>query len=769
MSHAPLASRHSQTGLLGKGRPDIHSMRTDPKIEQLAGPLGQPNTIKLLKVVTTLFLITGLVLVLIQLGTASHEIRPGAMILIAAGILTHILLRGHRFRWAVQVMCWSSMAAGLVGAYVTSGLESVGMVAVPLTTMAGGWLLGRRVVSLMAAAGLGSALVFYWLHQHGHVFSPFYSLTALLVIHMALIISSALVGYASASNARQQMTNLQETRAHLAAIIDSTSDMIWAVDAQTFRILSFNAGFRDFMLHKHGIQLETGMRFEDLPIGNEVTERWQEFYKRALREGPLSTEYEADGGGTVFNMSFNVLQRDGEAFGISVFCRDVTERKAAEEQIRTLAYFDPLTHLTNRRLLMDRLGQALTASNRNKEFGALILLDLDHFKKLNDTQGHDVGDRLLIEVASRLTSIVRQEDTVSRLGGDEFVVLIEGLGREERLAAIQAEAIAEKMRSVVREPHVLEEPTVDYHGTCSIGVTLFRGRGTSVDVLLKQADVALYQAKDSGRDAVRFFNPAMQIQIDARIAMENDMRQGLGRGEFKLYYQPLVDQRGNRIGAEALLRWLHLDRGLVSPAEFISLAEETGLILKLGQWVLDTACAQLKQWESDPGLQRLQIAVNVSPREFHQPDFVDRIRKSLDARGANPRRLILELTESIVLENVEGVIARMQALSSLGVLFSLDDFGTGYSSLAYLKRLPLDKVKIDRTFVRDIAHDLNDAAIVQAILAMSRSLGVNVIAEGVETQLQWEFLLRNGCSSFQGYLFDRPMPIEEWSKRDTSS
>jgi diguanylate cyclase (GGDEF)-like protein/PAS domain S-box-containing protein len=740
-------------------------MSTDPKIEQSTGPLAEPGTLTLLKVVATVLLVTGMVLVPIQLSTTNHEIRLGALILIASGILMHILLRGRRLRWAVHLMCWSCMAAGFAGAYASSGLESVGMVALPLSTMAGGWLLGRRAVTLMAAAGLGSALVLYWLHQHGHVFSPFYSLTALLIIHMAIIITSALVGYASAGNARRQMTSAQEARAHLAAIIDSTSDMIWAVDPRSFRILSFNAGFRDFMLHKHGIRLETGMRFEDLPIGNEATERWLEFYRRALSEGPFSTEYEADGGSTVFSMSFNVLQRNGEVFGISVFCRDVTERKAVEEQIRTLAYFDPLTHLTNRRLLMDRLGQALTAGNRNQEFGALILLDLDHFKKLNDTQGHDVGDRLLVEVARLLTSIVRQEDTVSRLGGDEFVVLIEGLGKEERLAAVQAEVVAEKMRHVVSEPHALGEPTADYHNTCSIGVTLFRGQDASVDVLLKQADVALYQAKDAGRDAVRFFNPAMQIQIDARIAMENAMRQGLGRGEFKLYYQPQVDQEGNRIGAEALIRWLHFDRGVVSPAEFITLAEETGLILDLGQWVLDTACAQLKRWESDPGLRLLQIAVNVSPRQFHQPDFVERIRKSLGASGANPNRLILELTESIVLENVEGVIARMETLNSLGVLFSLDDFGTGYSSLAYLKRLPLGQVKIDRTFVRDIAHDLNDAAIVQAILAMSRSLGVNVIAEGVETQSQWEFLLRNGCMSFQGYLFDRPMPIEDWSKQ----
>jgi diguanylate cyclase (GGDEF)-like protein len=373
-------------------------------------------------------------------------------------------------------------------------------------------------------------------------------------------------------------------------------------------------------------------------------------------------------------------------------------------------------------LLIDRLGQALSLGARNHEFGALLMLDLDHFKKLNDTHGHDVGDRLLTEVAHRLTRHVRQADTVSRLGGDEFVVMVEGLGKDERAAANQAEQIAEQIRDALNLPYELGELISNYHSTPSIGLTLFRGVDDSVEVLFKQADVALYQAKEAGRNVVRFFNPAMQAAIDSRSALET----------------------------------------AVSPAEFIPLAEETGLIVELGQWVLDSACRQLKQWEGDARNGSLPIAVNVSARQFHLPDFVERVKRSLALSGANPARLKLELTESLLLENVDGVIARMAQLHQLGVRFSLDDFGTGYSSLSYLKRLPLDQIKIDQSFVRDLPGDPNDAAIVRAIITMGQSLGLNVIAEGVETREQQAFLSLHGCVCYQGYLFARPLPIEDW-------
>jgi len=509
------------------------------------------------------------------------------------------------------------------------------------------------------------------------------------------------------------------------------------------------------------------MNMRVIDVDNVVTqpEQWQAFWDQLKELKTLIFEsHHKARDGTVFPVEINAnyFEFSGRPYVLGLV-RDITERKQVEQQIRDLAYFDVLTQLPNRRLLMDRLGHALAASERSQAYGALMILDLDHFKTLNDTQGHDVGDRLLVEVSRRLTAIVRHQDSVCRLGGDEFVVLLEGLGPDEAHAVSQTEAIAEKVRFALNQPYALDVSGMKFHSTTSIGMALFRGQGASTEMLMKQADVALYQAKDGGRNLVRFFNPAMQAAIDSRMVMEAALRQALDKGEFRLYYQPQVDQDGELIGAEALLRWLPANPGMVYPAEFIPLAEETGLILPIGKWVLDTACAQLKAWERDPRTRALQMSVNVSARQFHQPDFVETVQQSLTSSGIDPSRLKLELTESVVLDNVDAVIRQMQQLNALGVSFCLDDFGTGYSSLSYLKRLPLDQVKIDQSFVRDVTVDPNDAAIVRAIMALSRSLGLQVIAEGVETQAQRDFLLENECRAYQGLLFCRPIPIDEWA------
>jgi diguanylate cyclase (GGDEF)-like protein/PAS domain S-box-containing protein len=449
---------------------------------------------------------------------------------------------------------------------------------------------------------------------------------------------------------------------------------------------------------------------------------------------------------------------------VLVIFDDITDRKEAEEKIRSLAYFDPLTKLPNRRLMMDRLSQSLIASNRTEEFGALLILDLDNFKELNDTKGHDAGDQLLIEVAHRIVASVRLVDTISRLGGDEYVVMVEGLGKDETSAASEAEMIAETIRVALSQPYGLYGSGTLHHSTTSIGVALFLGNELSVDALLKHADMALYQAKGAGRNTVRFFNPAMQAAVESRSRMEAALRKGIQCGEFELFYQPQINHEGRLIGAEALLRWMSAEHGSISPENFIPLAEDTGLIVPLGLWVLQTACAQLKLWSENPRSRGLQISVNVSARQFRQENFVEQVVDVLNQSGANPALLKLELTESVVLDNVEDVILRMRKIRALGVTFSLDDFGTGFSSLSYLKRLPLNEVKIDQSFVRDISSDPNDAAIVRAIIAMSHSLGIEVIAEGVETEAQLHFLKKNGCTKFQGYFFGKPAAIGDWAR-----
>ncbi len=462
-------------------------------------------------------------------------------------------------------------------------------------------------------------------------------------------------------------------------------------------------------------------------------------------------------------VAYAVFGEAGNSLEIVVLQEDITERVKAEEQIRHLAYFDPLTQLANRRLLMDRLEHAMASSARTQRFGAVLMLDLDDFKALNDTQGHDVGDQLLIEVARRLGGVVREGDTVARLGGDEYVVVLEELTSEEELAATQAERVAEKVHEAVRQPYLLKSQTMEYRCSTSVGVVLYRGKNLSPEALLKQADIALYQAKGAGRNAIRFYNPEMQAAIDARMEVEQALNGALERGEFELHYQPQVNRSGALIGAEALLRWRSETLGNVPPNRFIPLLEDNWQILQVGQWVIEMACRQLAQWATEPATSGLQLAVNVSARQFQHRDFVEQVKTALKSHGVEPSRLKLELTESVVLNDVDLIVDKMREIDALGVCFSMDDFGTGYSSLSYLKRLPLEQLKIDRSFVRDIATDPNDAAIIRAILALSESLAIHTVAEGVETEAQFEFLLANGCQAFQGWLFGKAVPSEEFS------
>jgi diguanylate cyclase (GGDEF)-like protein/PAS domain S-box-containing protein len=477
---------------------------------------------------------------------------------------------------------------------------------------------------------------------------------------------------------------------------------------------------------------------------------------------------------TCSNVEVQLKKRNGEGFSAqisaSVFelegipclfaiTRDISATKRAESRIKRLAFYDSLTDLPNRTLLLDRLQRALAVSSRTHRLQVLLFIDLDNFKILNDIYGHHVGDLQLREVAQRLTSCVREADTVARLGGDEFVVLLEDVSDTPAEAAIHARIVGEKILSVVSQPYILEGHV--HHSAASIGINVFGDKQESTSEILKQADIAMYQAKSAGRNTMRFFAPDLQAAVNSRAQLEDELREALRANQFTLYYQPQVD-RGRVTGAEALIRWNHPLRGLIPPAEFIPVAEETGLILPLGEWVLRTACLQIVPWAGREDMAHFRVAVNISARQFRQPEFVDQVLTILDQTKAHPRNLKLELTESMLLDDVEEVIAKMTTLNTYGLSFSLDDFGTGYSSLSYLKRLPLSQLKIDRSFVRDILSDAGSDAIAKSIISLGHALDKSVIAEGVETEEQRKHLARLGCNAYQGYLFSPPIPWSEF-------
>ena len=581
----------------------------------------------------------------------------------------------------------------------------------------------------------------------------------------------SLVTYGSVTDItdhKASQANLRESESRFRALTELSSDWFWEQDDQ-FRFTRVDGNLTaSSALSAESYIGQTRWNFGAQGVGPtqwaahrallEAHETFHDFeMQRSRLDGSLM--WVAISGSPIFN-------DHGQFKGYRGVGRDISTRKLAEEKIEQLAFYDVLTHLPNRRLLMNRLQKALAISDREKTSGALLFIDLDNFKDLNDTQGHDLGDLLLQQVAKRLVTCIRETDTVARLGGDEFVVMLQCLDSGMLAATAQVEQVGKKIMSQLNQVYLLG--TLEHHSTPSIGVTLFEGQKQSIDELLKQADLAMYESKAAGRNTLRFFDPAMQALVAQRTELEIELRQGLPRQELRLFYQPVVDVNSHVVGVEALVRWQHPRRGMVSPAEFIPMAEQTGLILPLGHWVLEEACQQLVKWSAHDATRSLTMAVNVSARQFRHTEFVPQVLALLHQTGANPHCLKLELTESLLLTDPQDAILRMAELRGVGVRFSLDDFGTGYSSLSYLKLLPLQQLKIDQSFVRDVLTDPNDAAIARTVLALGQSLGFQVVAEGVETVGQRAFLQENGCTLFQGYLFGKPVPIEQLQLGDLS-
>lgn len=580
------------------------------------------------------------------------------------------------------------------------------------------------------------------------------------------------ISYALENLERKKIQISQDHELRIAAAAFESQESFMVTDAQGL-ILRVNNGFTALtgytaneVIGKNPRLLSSGRHSKEFYI-----EMWDSLKEQRFWQGEI---WNRKKNGYIFPEWLcitAIANSAGEIVNYVATSNDISQRKSDEERIRQLAFYDELTKLPNRALLFQRLNLALNTSQRYRKYGALIFLDLDHFKILNDTLGHTLGDQLLLEVSKRLLSCVRNIDTVARLGGDEFIIILEHLGSDELPAAIQVNKVAEKIRSSIAECYLLNidisdsetVSTIEYHTSCSVGFVMFSGSDVGAEELLKYADLAMYHSKKMGRNHISSFEPTMQKALMERTQLEADLRQSIvNGGEFELHYQAQVDCDGKILGAEALLRWNHPVRGRVNPADFIPLAEETGMIVAVGTWVLEKGCETLAQWAKNTQTQHLKLAINVSSRQLSQDNFVNQVVESLALTGANPHLLKLEITESMVVDNVQETIAKMHELKELGISFSMDDFGTGYSSLSYLQKLPLDQLKIDQSFVRNLSFDGHDSAIVKTIINLGENLSLNIIAEGVETKMQCDYLSNFGCLIFQGYLFSRPLPEDEF-------
>lgn len=714
-------------------------------------------------------------LILLRVLEPEQKIRTlGPITFIAISAVSWFLSSRGLLKASLLLLIFGSWISATGMVVFNGGLQAPMVIVYPLLILLSGWVVGLRAAFTMSTLTILVTLYIIFLNDvsapphtdpalQGWVQIIIYVISAILVTFMVRSYYRKIEELHQLSKKLSERTlDLEASKTELIRAQTAAKVGSWVFDIPQDIIRMSDECCRIFCLPEGTTGTQDSFLAQVYKEDRiSVLQAWQESLKgRSFdKEHRIKVGEELRWVRQKSDIRFSAEGKPIRAEGIT---QDINERKLSENRIHSLAFFDQLTGLPNRTLLLDRLNQMMASSESTRIYCSLLFLDLDHFKVLNDTRGHDIGDKLLIQTAQRLSACLREEDTVARFGGDEFVVLLGNLSASSVEATAATELVARKILEELKLPYQLGN--ADHHVTASIGVTLFNGTTISIDNLLKQADLTMYKAKSAGRNICCFFNPGLEKSANERASIERDLRKALAEQEFALHYQAQVADRGRFTGAEVLLRWHHPHRGLVSPADFIPLAEETGLIIPIGKWVLHKACAQLASWADIPAMASLCLSVNVSVQQFNQHDFVETVLEALASTGALADHLKLELTENLFVDNVQGIIEKMIALKSIGVGFSLDDFGTGYSSLTYLKRMPFDQLKIDQSFVRDILIDQNDATIAKTIIALGKSFSLSVIAEGVETKAQLEALANFGCREYQGYFLSRPVPLKTFEQ-----